>query len=250
LPAWSLGLDVTLLGIDRRAWIGRDFGALFRVLPLRGEGDLERALTAGLAARPAQDEASRAAWLARNLAVYVANIRGTVEALLGPLPPAEDPALPPPPAYASPLPRGTYLKRLFHSTEPAFDMPLDRLRSEHRHAVADGVLAIDSDGTVRTLLFGPYIALPHGRWRAVLRLAATDGEALPAMTLQIVKGTRTELLARSALAAPVGGAPVTISIPFENPRDTGFIECVLRAQGPVPAGRQLRIESLRFERDR
>lgn len=264
LPAWSLGLDVTLLGLDRRALLGEDFGASFRVLPLRDEDDLRRAAAAVAGARPAQDDSTRAAWLARNLDLYIDAIRSTVAAVLGPLPPRDDPARPPTPETSMLAEPGRYWKRLFYSTDAAFDVETSRLRS-HFHAGADAEAASDelafvTDGEDRTLVFGPYIRLPRGRWRARLRITAepppeTRGQdappAPPDLVFSVMKGGPMEVLAQGGISPLPPDAPQApgFDLIFRNPRDTGLLETVVRSpERPLAPGWRFRVAGLRFQR--
>lgn len=264
LPAWSLGLDVTLLGLDRRALLGEDFGASFRVLPLRDEDDLRRAAAAVAGARPAQDDSTRAAWLARNLDRYIDAIRSTVAAVLGPLPPRDDPARPPTPETSMLAEPGRYWKRLFYSTDAAFDVETSRLRS-HFHAGADAEAASDelafvTDGEDRTLVFGPYIRLPRGRWRARLRITAepppeTRGQDAPAappdLVFSVMKGGPMEVLAQGGISPLPPDAPQApgFDLIFRNPRDTGLLETVVRSpERPLAPGWRFRVAGLRFQR--
>ena len=260
LPAWTLGLDTTLLGLDRRALLGEDFGASFRVLPLRTETDLRRGAAAVAGARPAQDDATRSAWLSRNLGLYVDAVRATVSAALGPLPPPGDAPRPARPAPAMLVEPGRYWTSVFHSTEAVFDVPADLLRSHYPGAEADAdALRFTTDGADRTLVFGPYLRLPHGRWRVEARITAEppegtpDGTASPPpeLVFSVMKGEPMELLARGGVAPPPAGAPQPppFDLLFRNPRDTGLLETVLRsARGPLPAGWRFRVGAPRFYR--
>lgn len=261
LPSWSLGLDVTLLGLDRRARIGEDFGASFRVLPLQDMGPAHLAAGIGPAARPVQDEAARSTWLHRHLELYVQNIRGAVEAVLGPLPLAAEmgrPVLPEPSLGPRP---GAYRAGLFFSEAADFAVPAERLRSRQPGGVADDVLTVETDGTATALVFGPYVTLPRGRWRLSLRIAldlpggkGADGKEGPApkLALRVTKGLGAELLGRIVLAPGPGDAEAaSFTLEFDNPRDTGPLETVLHAvPAPLPAGWTLRVWDLRFARIR
>jgi hypothetical protein len=250
LPSWSLGLDVTLLGLDRRARIGEDFGASFRVLPLRDADNAHLAAGIGPAARPVQDDAARSAWLQRHLDLYVRNIRAAVETVLGPLPPVRDMARPSLPEPALGPRRGAYHAGLFFSTEAEFAVPAARLRSRHRSTVEDDALCIETDGTAAALVFGPYVTLPRGRWRLSLRVALDPPPGTEAaaqrLGLRVTKGLGSESLGRGTVTPAADDA---FSLEFDNPRDTGPIECVLHATAaPLPAGCRLRVSDLRLAR--
>lgn len=255
LPSWSLGLDVTLLGLDRRARIGEDFGASFRVLPVRDAGDAHVAAGIGPAARPVQDEAARSAWLQRHLDLYVRNIRAAVETVLGPLPPVADmarPGLPEPSLGPRP---GAYRAGLFFSEDAEFAVPSARLRSRHHSKVGNEALCIEADGSAAALVFGPYVTLPRGRWRASMRIdldlpPGMDGASVPRLAWRVTKGLGSESLGRSVvLPGSAGAEAAPHSLEFDNPRDTGPIECVLHAvAAPLPPGARLRVSDLRFAR--
>ncbi|GAA0566931.1 hypothetical protein GCM10009416_01180 [Craurococcus roseus] len=256
LPAWALGLDVTLLGLDRRALIGEDFGASFRVLPLRKEDDLRKGLAAvGGGARPAQDDATRAAWLARHLDLYVGAVRSAVEAVLGPLPPRADPARPPAPEPAMLAEAGLYRARLFHSTEREFGVGADRLRSHYRAEHHGDEMAFVTDGEQRTLVYGPYVTIPRGRWSVELEISADPPpgtqEPPPGLMLSVTKGMPPAVLAQNGIEpAPAGASwPWAFPITFRNPRDTGMLETVVRSPGgPLAPGWRFRVGGLRFRR--
>ncbi|MBD0271074.1 MAG: hypothetical protein ICV73_04005 [Acetobacteraceae bacterium] len=257
LPAWSLGLDVTLLGLDRRALIGEDFGASFQVLPLRREGDFRRALAAvGGGARPVQDEATRAAWLARHLDLYVEAVRSAAGAVLGPLPPrGNSPGRPPAPEPAMLAEPGRYRARLFHSTERAFGVEASRLRTHYRAEQRDDELTFVTDGEHRTLVYGPYIMVPRGRWSAELEISADPPpgtqEPPPGLVLSVTKGNPPAVLAQNGIEpAPHDASwPWSFPITFRNPRDTGWLETVVRSPGgPLAPGWRFRVGGVRFRR--
>jgi hypothetical protein len=254
VPGWSLGMDVTLLGIDRRALLGEDFGASLRVLPLRTEKDFKHAEAASIGSRPLQDEATREAWLARHLEIYVRNIRGTVEAELGPLPAREDPQWPPlPSALGLHGTAGRYHARLFHSLEPSFTVSPDQLQSRCAAEADSTGLTLATDGTHRTLLYGPYLNIPRGRWMAQMDITAeppAGSDAVrPQLGLSITKGIPGAILAEETVAPPPGTVePCLVNIEFDNPRDTGLVETVLRSSKALPAGWRIRVAGLRFHR--
>lgn len=248
LPAWSLGLGVTLLGLDRRALLGEDFGARIRVLPIREEADLRQ--EGMMPTGPLQDEAARSLWLARHLEDYVRLIRGAIEPVLGPLPAVSEPAIPRMPEPRMQAAPGLYRRRLYFSADNVFSIGPDRLRSQHPQVSEAGTLNITTDGSGGTLLYGPYIMIPQGGWRVHLRLALVPAnaaiQASPQLTLSIGKGNPAEELSTAGIAPGPDG--MDASIDFSNPRDLGLIEVLIRAAQPLAPGWRLSVSDMRFER--
>jgi hypothetical protein len=256
VPGWSLGLDTTLIGLDRRALLGEDFGAALRVLPLRSADDFRRAEGAAIGGAALQEETAREAWLARHLDLYVRNIRGAVEPAFGLLPLLEEPGrVPLPAAPAFHGTSGHYHARLFHSREASFAIAPDRLRS-HYPADTDALgLTLTTDGAARTMLFGPYITIPSGRWQAQVSITAAPppgaGPARPALEFSVIKGNPGVVLTQTLVVPPPpGGCETAVVVAeFDNPHDTGMVETVLRVgEVPLPAGWRIRVAGLRFHR--
>ncbi|WP_160000466.1 hypothetical protein [Roseomonas sp. 18066] len=267
LPAWTLGLDVTLLGLDRRALLGEDFGAHFNVVPLRTEADFQSVLNAAPRA-PLQDEAARRDFFGKYLPQYTAAIREVVERKLGRLPPLGVPlhgsGLP---EVAEPKlgqPSGRYFRSLFHSREPSFEVGTDMLRTNQQHS-RDGRLLEIRVGEKNTLSFGPYVRLPRGTWKveAELTLAelppapvAEPNSVAPAPTrakrldLRVLKGIPSRELAKQMmpLAEAKQGDVLRFALDFVNTSDTGEIEAVFALVGGPLTGALIRIAPLRFTR--
>ncbi len=248
LPAWSLGLGVTLLGLDRRALLGEDFGARMRVVPLRDEDDLHREDL--IADAPMQDEAAREAWLSHHLAAYARAIRGAIEPVLGKLAPFEAPGLSEWRVPRLHAPTGRYRGQLYFSADPEFAVGPDRLRSEHPSTTEGSIFHVTTDGSAGTLLFGPYILIPRGAWRLRLRITLVPPSAgqpiAPELHLSMGKGNPMEMLAEAPIAAGPHG--LDTSIDFTNPRDLGLIEVLIRASLPPAPGWRLSVSEMRFER--
>lgn len=261
LPAWSLGLDVTLLGIDRRAMMGQDFGALYRVVPLRAEADFARAMQPDPDA-VRQDDAERRAWLSHHLGEYVRLIRGLVERKLG------QPAPEGVPLYGQggpdPLqPRrgqanGRYFSSLFFSQAERFTVPIALLRSNQPVQASAEALQIDLGDALSTLSFGPYIRIPRGRWRLRATLVfdqlpaepVQDPDSIVPVTprakqveLRVTKGVPARPLAQMArpIAGMAEGRAEAFELEFENPSDTGELEMVFGLRGGKLGGAKLRL---------
>ncbi len=59
--------------------------------------------------------------------------------------------------------------------------------------------AIDLSGPVRYLLFGPYMTVPPGHWHATVVLAVSRGAIGMSNSVEILAGSRFEILARSKI---------------------------------------------------
>ncbi|MCA3420784.1 MAG: polysaccharide pyruvyl transferase family protein [Roseomonas sp.] len=236
LPSWTLGLDVTLLGLDRRALLGEDFGAKMRVIPLRSEADMSLALSAGGALDERQDEKFRQDWLLRNLSEYVDLIRLMVGRKLGidfsglendPLGGLHQRKID---AVRGTTASGLYFSELFVSCDPEFEIPLSKMRSNHHHEKTDDKLIVVANGKLTTLAFGPYIRIPAGHWRLMMTVAASNimSEQL-ALTLTVSKGIPGLQIARKSekQIVPDHQCEMTFDIRFENPSATGDLEFVL-----------------------
>lgn len=268
LPAWTLGLDVTLLGLDRRALLGQDFGANFRVVPLRHESDF-RTVLENPSGNAAASEAERRDFFGRYLPRYVELIRGAVERKLGRLAPLGvplhgrgEPELAEPKLGA---PSGRYFRNLFVSEARDFTLDPSLLRSKHPMQPVGETLRLSLAEAPATLLFGPYVRIPAGRWTLRAELLV---EALPpapvqdpnsivpvppraeALVLKVMKGVPGQELGRAAL--PVAelqpGSRHSIELQFDNPRDTGELETVMMLRGGPLAGAVLRLAPLRLTR--
>jgi hypothetical protein len=236
LPSWTLGLDVTLLGLDRRALLGEDFGAKMRIVPLRSEQDMSLAQVDGGPAIERQDEDYRRAWLLEHLSVYVRLIRGVVADKLSydfsylgndPLGGRHQRQIT---ALRGKMPTGRYFSELFYSRDSEFLVPVSRMRSSHQHEKFDDKIVVISNGKNSTLVFGPYIRIPAGLWRlevSVLVSAITDEELSLAIT--VTKGIPGLRLERQVQRRRVRDfqAEFEISLLFANPEDTGTVEFLL-----------------------
>lgn len=259
LPAWTLGLDVTLLGIDRRALLGDDFEAQFRVIALRTEADFRRAGSLPTLAGPQQGDAARRQWLRHHLGLYVENIRRVVSDKLGrPLPdgvPLHAGGEPEPHVPAITVPAGRYFSEFFYSDRSSFPIRMDKLISGHRHEVVGGTLVVTQTTGMNTLAFGPYILVPKGSWllTAKLRLEAAPGQDAAGLegsrlVVQVLKGVPGRVLARETLDLQGPGLlqSQTVAMRFENESDTGVLETVFSSAKPLPEGTRLIIEQLQL----
>ncbi len=80
---------------------------------------------------------------------------------------------------------------------PSVSWPLDALYYESRIARAsDGVREIDLTGRPRILVYGPYIALPPGLWRAKIRFSVNDASAA-GREYRIDWGTQTDFVSQT-----------------------------------------------------
>ncbi|MFB9969240.1 hypothetical protein ACFFMP_03900 [Pseudoroseomonas cervicalis] len=266
LPAWTLGLDVTLLGLDRRALLGQDFGANFRVVPLRHENDF-RTVLENPSGEAAASEAERRDFFGRYLPRYVELIRAAVERRLGRLPPLGVPlhGCGEPEAAEPKLgaPSGRYFRNLFVSQASDFAINPSLLRSKHPMQPLGETLRLSLGEAPGTLLFGPYVRIPAGRWtlRAELLVEAMPaapaqpaGATVPpraeALVLKVMKGVPGQELGRAAV--PVAelqpGGRHVLELSFDNPRDTGEIETVMMLRGGPLTGAVLRLAPLRLTR--
>lgn len=257
LPAWTLGLDVTLLGIDRRALLGEDFGARMRIIPIRTEEDLlcaEKTTSDGM---PLQNDDIRREWLLRHLADYVSRIRSVVSAklnvrfeggatdLLGGRLHREEEARR---AYTA---SGKYFSTLFHSTERAFPVPLDKLRSSHNVDISSAGLAVTLNGKHSTIAFGPYIRVPKAKWRASANISIIGSTERPAKLEFIVsKGIPGVPLGRHVAEIGVceNRCELEIDIICDNPSDTGEIETIIKTHPALPEGTKVLISGFTLER--
>lgn len=267
LPAWTLGLDVTLLGLDRRALLGEDFGAHFNVVPLRTEADFQTVLDAA-PRPPLQDEAARRGFFQKYLPQYTEAIRAIVERKLGRLPPLGVPlhgrgeVEPTEPKLGQPS--GRYFHSLFFSQEASFTVGVEKLRSNQENRVAGDALEVRVSDK-NTLSFGPYVRLPRGDWTVQAELTLLEVPPAPApepnslapavqrakrIDLRVQKGIPARELGKQMM--PLGelqpGQVLRFEQDFVNPSDTGEIEAVFTLiGGPLP-GALIRIGALRFTR--
>jgi hypothetical protein len=260
LPAWTLGLDVTLLGIDRRALLGDDFGARFRVIPLRTEEDFRRAEVVPIMPGPQQSDAERRHWLQHNLDLYVKNIRQVISHKLGrSLPdgvPLHGGGDPDPHVPAITAPAGRYFQSFFYNNHSQFAIHPDELRSAHgREVVRNDTLVVTRTGSGSTLIFGPYILVPKGSWllTGTVTLEFPEDQAPDALEnrqliVRVTKGVPGLNLAREAFALSddANGRKHALSMAFDNQSDTGAIETVFSSNQPLPEGTRLIIEGLRL----
>lgn len=72
------------------------------------------------------------------------------------------------------------------------------------HAAAGG--AIEVGGPVRNLVFGPYIALPQGRWQASVVLAVSQQATELPYSLEVLAGPNCDCLARATIEPRMEGA--------------------------------------------
>jgi hypothetical protein len=257
LPAWTLGLDVTLLGLDRRALLGEDFGAQMRVIPLRTNEDMRLAEGASASGKPMQDDQQRRDWLMRHLGSYVDNIRAVVSEKLGvrfdhlagqPLGGKLQREVEALRGSTSP---GRYFTGLFHSTERVFPVPPALMRS--RHAVNHGTdaVTVTTNGTHKTIVFGPYIRIPKARWRATATVTVTD-IPISAKHLQMTvsKGIPGIMLGKQSRTLGVvdSGNKLVLEVTFDNPSDTGEVELVFNSDAALPEGTRIVIAGLQLER--
>lgn len=259
LPAWTLGLDVTLLGIDRRALLGDDFGARFRVIPLRTDEDFRKAEAVPILPGPQQNDMERRLWLKHHLDLYVKNIRQVISRKLGRsnLPdgvPLHGGGEPDPHVPAITVPAGRYFKNFFYSNHVDFPIHPSELRSAHSHeAVRDNTLVVTRNKPGSTLVFGPYILVPKGSWLLTGTVTLEFPEDLAPNALEgsqiivrVTKGVPGRPLAREAftLSNDEKGRKHSLSITFENDSDTGTIETVFSSNRTLPEGTRLVIEGL------
>lgn len=257
LPAWTLGLDVTLLGIDRRALIGDDFGARFRVVPVREEKDLATVESAERETSEHQDDDVRREWLWQYAEEYVRRIREVVSRKLGcefsdefaiepeapgtvgclgetPGPPRRDGLKP-----MISRPRGRYFSRLFYRDENEFTIEPKLFRSAHSIACLDDGVSIEVTSLNQILLYGPYVRIPKGRWK-VTTSVRVEGEAFEVsaehrVVLRIVKGIPARELSRvEHEISPATTGALFYEGEFENGYDAGLLETVFTCQPTLP----------------
>ncbi len=263
LPAWTLGLDVTLLGIDRRALIGEDFGARFRVISLREETDFAAIESGELGARERQGDDFRRDWLWQYASEYVRRIREVVSRKLGCEFPegfaieagvdgtVGRPCATPLPSHRDGLqptisrPRGKYFSKFFYCDESEFTVEPKLLRSAHRIEYSEDQVRIEVSSSNSTLMYGPYVRLPKGRWRVRVKLeielSGEEAEQERSIVLRIVKGIPARELAR--LERKVAGQPnepLEYEVEFANESDTGSIETIFTCQPALTVGTRVR----------
>lgn len=260
LPAWTLGLDVTLLGIDRRALLGDDFGARFRVIPLRTEDDFRKAEAVPVLSGPQQNDGERRRWLQHHLDLYVRNIRQIVSHKLGRSLPEGVPmhanGMAEPYVPAITVPSGRYFKNFFYNSYSDFSIQPGTLRSAHHHEVVGSRKFVVTQSTPSsTLAFGPYILVPKGSWLLTgkARLEVAEGMAPDALkdhhlVVRVTKGVPGRMLAREAfdLSNIAEAQGYALSLHFENDSDTGVLETVFSANEALPEGTRLVVEDMRL----
>lgn len=257
LPSWTLGLDVTLLGLDRRALLGDDFGAQMRIVPLRSQEDMCLAQSAPLERVHEQDENYRRSWLLGHLSEYVHLIRKTVSGRLkydfnfldnDPLGGYHHREVESRRGRMNP---GRYFSELFYSRDSEFLIPLSRMRSSHPHEKFDDNFVVVSNGRNSTLAFGPYIRIPSGFWRLeakVLASGVTTEECSLAMTVSKgIPGLRLERQVRKE-AVQTFECEIAFDLLFENPSDTGSMEFVLSLVGAPSSGATFSLQKFKISR--
>jgi hypothetical protein len=257
LPSWTLGLDVTLLGLDRRALLGEDFGAKMRIVPLRSEQDMSLAQVDGGAAIERQDEDYRRAWLLEHLSVYVRLIRGVVADKLSydfsylgndPLGGRHQRQIT---ALRGKMPTGRYFSDFFFSRESEFQIPLLRMRSSQQHEKSDDRFLVTSNGHSRTLAFGPYIRIPAGLWRIEAGVRVSDFvDEQQSLTLSISKGIPGQRLGSQTQKMMTRNSigELVYNFLFENPSDTGSIECIFNSSVALARDSIFIISNLKLHR--
>ncbi len=257
LPAWALGLDVTLLGIDRRALIGDDFGARFRVIPVREEKDFTLAEAGDEVGGYQQSFDQRRAWLWYYAGEYVRQIRQVVSRKLkcefserlffGSMSEANvvQPTLS--------RPAGLYFSKFFYSYESAFPIEAKLFRSAHPFEFSEEEVTIETSSASTTLLYGPYVRIPEGRWRFSGRLELVSTNAAENLSCQlkirVAKGIPArELGAREFLLGIGGRMEVNFEVDFENRADPGLIETLFSSSGTLPIGERLRLSLMAMKR--
>ncbi|MXP63286.1 hypothetical protein E0493_07960 [Roseomonas sp. M0104] len=261
LPAWTLGLNVTLLGIDRRSLLGEDFGARFRVIPLRSQSDFDQALALPSSEKPPQDDDERRAWLSKHLDSYVSSIRQTVREKLGVVP---DESVSPDGAGNKPKDEvaekqyaGSYFREFFYSTQEEFEVGLDLMRSSHSSTMREGELLVKTSANQSTLAFGPYIRIPAGEWvvsadLAIEPLESDFFQAQPEniILMRITKGVPGTELGRAKREVPETSRrfEAVLEIGFTNPSDTGHIEIVFSTVKMLPLSTRISLRNLRLQR--
>lgn len=257
LPSWTLGLDVTLLGLDRRALLGEDFDAKMRVIPLRSEEDMSLALSDAGALSERQDEKFRQNWLLRYLSEYVTLVRLMVgdklsvdfnelqNDLLGGFHQRKIDNV------RGTMASGRYFSEFFVSRDPEFKIPLAKMRSSHQLEKSDDKLLVHANGRSSTLVFGPYVRIPTGIWcvNAALRfknvsdlkfsVSLSIQKGIPG--LQLERQTKKELFCREV-------TELGFSCVFENPGDTGSLEFLIISNPPLPIGAQMELIELKISR--
>ncbi len=257
LPAWTLGLDVTLLGLDRRALLGEDFGAKMRVVPLRSEEDMILAMSESGALDERQNEKFRQVWLLKHLSEYVKLIRGVVRSKhdvdfsnleddpLGGLHQRKIDTV------SGTTASGRYFSEFFFSRASEFKVPLDKLRSSHHHEKFDDELVVVANGKLTTLAFGPYIRISAGPWRLMMTVSASNilSDQL-SLALTVSKGIPGLQIVRKLENQVVSGhqCEITFDICFENPSDTGSLEFILSASQAAKAGSKFVISKALLQR--
>jgi len=280
LPAWTLGLEVTLLGIDRRALIGDDFGARFRVVPVREEKDLAAVEEAEGGEGERQSEDFRRDWLWQYAGEYVRRIRAVVSRKLGcefPEGFAIEPGAgesvgrlgeTPPRSHRDGLqrardemrpgisrPAGRYFSKFFYSDRDEFSIEPKLFRSAHAIEYSEDGVSVEVTSIHQTVLYGPYIRIPKGRWKlsmTVRRAGGSEASGMEALgVLRVVKGIPARELSRveHPISLP-GASAVFYEAEFENAYDTGLVETIFTGQPAFPIGTRVlfsRIEMKRLE---
>ncbi|HWX47174.1 MAG TPA: hypothetical protein VNZ61_03895 [Roseomonas sp.] len=263
LPAWTLGLNVSLLGIDRRSLLGEDFGARFRVIPLRNQSDFDQALALPLCEKPQQDDDERRAWLSEHLDRYVGSIRKTIREKLGVV---VGEGISP---YKSGTARGGeiaakrysggYFKDFFYDTRDEFEISLDLMRSSHSSVLKDGGLSIKTSTNQSTLAFGPYIRIPAGEWSVSAEVAIEPPESdfFPVqpeniVLMRITKGVPAAEQGRVKAEVPETSERIEarLGAEFTNPSDTGHIEVVFSTVKKLPLGTKIVLRNIRMQKRR
>jgi hypothetical protein len=257
LPSWTLGLDVTLLGLDRRALLGEDFGAAMRIVPLRSEQDMSLAQVDGIATTERQDEKYRRAWLLEHLSVYVRLIRGVVADKLSydfsdlgndPLGGRHQRQIT---ALRGKMPAGRYFSEFFYSRDSEFLIPASRMRSSHPHEKFEDKIIVTSNGKNSILAFGPYIRIPAGLWQIEATVSASMiGEEDITLALSVFKGVPGLRLERQVQIGRTlaSRSELTFCVVFANPEDTGTVEFLLSSVSPLKSGTRVEMTNLRLIR--
>lgn len=150
-------------------------------------------------------------------------------------------------------PHGRYFGNFFYSDGEEFTVEPTLFRSAHRIEYGEDGVRVEVTSTQQTLLYGPYVRIPRGRWRITVKVRVEgrldeSGEK-HRLLLRIVKGIPARELTRveSDMLFP-GVGEIAFAAEFETKTDIGLIETILAAQSPPLAGMGLWVSAVELAR--